>query len=246
MLPGLDAKVNPMWHKPVMAILSLVTVLLAACAPASTAMPIPVATDTPERVLIGSQVVASPTEVSAATPTPAETATPVPFVLDLTPLPTESPIPTLELPTEVARPPALQAWDGLPTYLADSTPGYDFRVLFDPQAWALAIDAFGAPALVHRAITNCIISPTTGRGLPPNATVQQETRKINGISYQISAISLNGTQQSVIYTGGDGRILTAFEVALEAEPSQCLLEAETVLGTLESVPASQATPIATP
>jgi hypothetical protein len=53
-------------------------------------------------------------------------------------------------------------------------------------------------------------------------------------------------QQSVTYTAGDGRIYTAFQVSVEERPDQCLLEAETVLSTLTSVPESQATPIATP
>ncbi|MGE5071967.1 MAG: hypothetical protein ACM3MF_00950, partial [Anaerolineae bacterium] len=73
-----------------------------------------------------------------------------------------------------------------------------------------------------------------------------EMRRINGISYQISAVSVNGVKQLVTYTGGDARIYTGFQVSIEERPDQCLLEAETVLGTLTSVPISQATPIATP
>ena len=41
-------------------------------------------------------------------------------------------------------------------------------------------------------------------------------------------------------------ILTAFQVAVDERPDQCLLEAESVLGTLTSIPLSEATPIATP
>jgi hypothetical protein len=155
-------------------------------------------------------------------------------------------LPTLVLPTEPARIPSVQAWDGLPTYPAESHPGYYFRVQFDPQSWALTTDQYGAPALAHRAITNCIVSPTQGRGLPLNATAEQEIRKIGDISYQISSVSVNGVKQSATYSGGDGRIYTAFQVAVEDRPDQCLLEAETVLGTLTSIPVSEATPIATP
>jgi hypothetical protein len=236
-----------MSHKCLLAILSLTGVLLASCAAMPTAVvppPAPTATAQPEQ-LLQPQVLSSPT---AALPSATEalTSTPEPFALNLTPLPTETPLPTLEIPTVAPRAPVLEAWDGLPTYLADSAPGYYFRVLFDPDAWALTTDYYGAPALVHRAIRNCIIAPTAGHGLPPNATVSQEVRRIDAISYQISTISLNEVRQSVTYTGGDGRILTAFQVTLDERPDQCLQEAELVLGTLTSLRISEATPIATP
>ncbi len=235
-----------MSHKPLLAILTMTSVLLAACSAAPTAQLAPPPTPTARvEPLLQPQILASPTAVEPAA-TETQTATPEPFALDLTPLPTETALPTLLLPTEPPRLPSLLAWDGLPTYLADSNPGYYFRVEFDPNAWALTTDYYGAPSLVHRAIRNCIISPTAGRGLPSNATVSQDVRKIGDISYQISTVSVNGIAQSVTYTGGDGRILTAFQVSLEERPDQCLLEAEAVLGTLTSVPISQATPISTP
>ncbi len=223
--------------------------LLAACgAPAPTAAPAPVIpTDTLQPQVVAPLVLASPSgQANEATPTEVVTETAAPFVLNLTPVPSDTPIPTVEIPTVVARPPTLQVWDGAPTYLADSRPGYDFRVSFDPNAWALTTDAFGFPSLVHRAITNCTISPGSGHDLPPNAAVDHETRRINGISYQISTVSVNGVKQSVTYTAGDGRVFTAFQVSVEDRPDQCLLEAEAVLGTLTSIPVSEATPIATP
>lgn len=235
-----------MAHKSLLATLSLTGLLLASCAAMPTAIvpPLaPTATARPPEQSLQPQVLASPT---ALLPAEAPTSTAEPFVLDLTPLPTETALPTLEIPTIAPRAPLLADWDGLPTYLADSAPGYYFRVEFDPDAWALTTDYYGAPALVHRAIRNCIISPTAGHGLPPNATVAQEMRKIGPISYQISTVSLNDVRQSVSYTGGDGRILTAFQVALDERPDQCLLEAEAVLGTLSSVPVAAATPISTP
>lgn len=235
-----------MSHKPLLAIFSLVGLLLASCAPASTSVaPPPPPTATARIEPLQPQLLSSPTTIES-TQTEALTSTPEPFALDLTPLPSETALPTLQLPTEPARAPVRQAWDGLPTYLADSVPGYYFRVQFDPSAWALTTDYYGSPALAHRAIRNCIISPTAGHGLPPNATVAQDVRRIEAISYQISAVSVNGVEQSVTYTGGDGRILTAFQVSLDERPDQCLLEAEIVLGTLTSIPISQATPIATP
>ncbi len=226
-------------------ILLVTSLLLAACAPRAVTLPIPTKFVQPSSQLL--QTLPSPTaESNQPTPTEIVTETAAPFVLQLTPAATETPLPTLEVPTEVARPPALAVWDGLPTYLADSQAGYYFRVQFDPNAWALTTDYYGSPSLVHRAITNCILSPAAGRGLPPNASVEQEMRRINGISYEISTASVNGVKQFVTYSAGDGKIFTAFQLTLQDRPDQCILEAETVLGTLASVPVSLATPIATP
>ena len=219
--------------------------LLAACAPRAATLPAPTKFAQPNSQLL--QPLASPTaESNQPTPTEVLTETPAPFVLQLTPAASETPLPTLEIPTEVARPPALAVWDGLPTYLADSQPGYYFRLQFDPNAWALTTDHYGSPALVHRAITNCMLSPAAGRGLPPNASVEQEMRRINGISYQVNTASVNGVKQFVTYSAGDGKIFTAFQLTLQDRPDQCILEAETVLGNLASVAVSLATPIATP
>ena len=57
---------------------------------------------------------------------------------------------------------------------------------------------------------------------------------------------MNGVKQFVNYTGGDGNILTAFEVSFQDQADQCLTDAETVLAELKSVAITQATPIATP
>ncbi len=236
---------NRISRTAVFALALVIGLSMAGCGAAATAPAPP--TQRPQAPLLPPQApptaAAQPNEPTA---TEIVTSATEPFVLDLTPLPTETALPTLVLPTEAIRLPSLAVWDGLPTYPAESRPGYYFRVQFDPRAWALTIDQYGFPALAHRAITNCIISPTQGRGLPPSATSDQEMRKIGDISYQISKVSLNGVRQSAMYTAGDGRIYTAFQVAVEDRPDQCLLEAEAVLATLTSVPVSEATPIATP
>lgn len=229
----------------VIAALWITGLLAAGCARAPFAPPAPTSTTGPRP--LEPLILASPTaQPNESTPTEIATGTSAPFILDLTALPTETPLATVEVPTVLARPPAQQVWDGLPTYLAESNPNYYFRVLFDPQAWALTTNNYGSPALVHRAITNCTLSPTGARDLPPNAVVDQETRRINGISYQVNTVSVNGVRQTVTYTAGDGRIFTAFQLSLDDRPDQCIQEAELVLGTLTSVPVSSATPIATP
>ncbi len=193
-----------------------------------------------------STIAPSDTPESAVTSSPTATFTSQPFALQFTPVPTETPLPTLELPTQSPNQKTLQIWDGVPTYLADSQPGFDFRTRFDPDIWALTTDQFGFPALGHRSIPTCIISPASGKGLPLNVTVDQEVRKVGTVRYQISTAYLNGVKQFVNYTGGDGTILTAFQVSFQDQADQCTSDAETVLATLTSVAVSQATPSATP
>lgn len=228
--------------------------ILAGCGAAATPSAVPAATTpTIQALVLGSP--GAPTEESTALPTlsaptasaaPSQTFTAEPFALHFTPVPSETPLPTLELPTLPPNPPVLQIWDGVPTYLAESRPGLYFRLRFDPNLWALTTDNFGFPALGHRRISDCVISPAAGRGLPLNATVEHNVRKIGTISYQVDTVYVNGVRQFVNYTGGDGNVYTAFEVAFQDQADQCLMDAEGVLGTLKSVPVSQATPASTP
>jgi len=159
---------------------------------------------------------------------------------------TDTPLPTLELPTEIVNPPARMVWDGAPTYLAESTPGYAFRVTYDPELWALTTDQFGDPALAHRAIPGCVITVTSGRGLPGNMTVEHDALQTGGITFDVGKVYENGVLKFVTYTGGDGTIITGFEARFEDQADECLADAVKVLSTLTSVPASQATPTPTP
>ena len=226
-------------------------VLLAGLVTGCASLPIPsvLSVDTQPPQAVAPASLATPTALMTATASQSAssaTATTAPFALDFTPVATDTPLPTLELPTESIRAPALEIWDGFPTYPAESTPDYYFRVKFDPDAWALTTDQYGFPALGHRAISGCVISPAAGRGLPLNGSVEHEIRKIGGISYQINTGYMNGVKQFVTYSAGDSRIYTAFEVSFQDRPDQCVLEAEVVLSTLTSVSIFQATPIATP
>ncbi len=181
-------------------------------------------------------------------PPPALTATPTAgeFALNLTPLPTETALPTLALPTESKFAGALEAWDGMPTYLADSQPGFAFRVSYDPSLWANTVDAYGSPALANRTIPGCMIAPTAGRGLPLNGTVDHAVRRIGAISFQVNTAYVNGVRQFVNYVGGDGVVSTGFQVSFAEPADQCLSQAESVLGTLKAVALSEATPVPQP
>jgi len=177
-------------------------------------------------------------EPQTSEPQGLETATPKPFPTQTLPTPTDTPLPTLALPTEVVNPPAKLVWDGTPTYPGESTPGYAFRVTYDPELWALTTDQFGFPALGHRNIPGCVISVTSGRGLPANMTVEHDVLYVGNITFDVGKVSENGVLKFVTYTGGDGIIITGFEVTFEEQVDECLAEAVTVLSTLTSVPVS--------
>jgi hypothetical protein len=222
-------------------ILILVLSLLITSCGAAAATPAPAATQAASVTESFSGPVNTATlEPPTDTPTPAPTRTPAATL-------TDTPLPTLELPTEAVNAPARAVWDGVPTYPAESTPGYDFRVTYDPDLWAVTTDQFGFPSLAHRNISNCIISETSGRGLPPNLTVDHDVLRTDTVTFDVGTVFENGVRKFVTYTGGDGNIITAFEVSFEPENGDaCIADAVTVLSTLRSIPASRATPTLTP
>ena len=177
----------------------------------------------------------APTSTPASTSTPAPTRTPA-----LTQ--TETPLPTLELPTEIRNAPLRMVWDGTPTYLGDSTPGFAFRVTYDPDLWAVTTDQFGFPSLAHRNIPGCVISVTSGRGMPPNISIEHDVLETDTVTFDVATAFENGVKKFVTYTGGDRRIITAFEVSFQEQADVCIADAVTVLSTLYSIPVSQATP----
>lgn len=194
------------------------------------------------------------TEAPAATEPPAfqsleaptrqstEVATSTAVATQSIPTRTDTPLPPLELPTEQVNAPARMVWDGTPTYPGESTPGYAFRVTYDPDLWALTTDQFGFPALGHRGIEGCVISVTSGRGLPLNLTVEHDILHTGTISFDVGNVYENGVLKFVTYTGGNGIIITGFEVSFREQVDECLADAVKVLSTLTSVPVSQSTP----
>lgn len=224
-------------------VLSLVLTSCGGAAPAATQAP--AATEAPV------------TEAPAATEDffgGVNTATPEPPTETFTPAPTntpaatstDTPLPTLDLPTEAINAPARAVWDGVPTYPGESTPGFAFRVTYDPDLWALTTDQFGFPALAHRNLAGCIISETSGRGLPPTLTVEHDVLRTDTVTFDVGIALENGVKKFVTYTGGDGNVITAFEVSFTEQSDACLADAVTVISTLRSIPASQATPTLTP
>jgi hypothetical protein len=228
-------------------VILILSLLITSCggAPAPTQAPAPI--ESPADVQNPTQTVIASTNTAVDTPTPASTSTPVSTetpAATRTPAvtPTDTPLPTLVLPTEAVNPPSRQVWDGTPTYPGDSQPGYSFRVTYDPAIWALTTDQFGFPALGHRTIPNCVISVTSGRGLPPNMAVEHEMLQTENITFDVGTAFENGVKKFVTFTGGDGNIITAFEVSFQEESDACVKDAVDVISTLTSVPVSRATP----
>jgi hypothetical protein len=224
-------------------VLSVFITSCGAAAPAATE--VPAATEAPATEAPGATE-AFGGDLNTATPEPpTETSTAAPTKTPASTL-TDTPLPTLDLPTEALNAPAKAVWDGVPTYLGDSTPGYDFRVTFDPDLWAVTTDQFGFPTLAHRNIPNCVISVTTGRGMPANMTVEHDILRTETVTFDVGTVFENGVKKFVTYTGGDGNIITAFEVSFDKVSDACLTDAVTVLSTLRSIRASQATPTLMP
>ncbi|HSG43147.1 MAG TPA: hypothetical protein VLA72_08320 [Anaerolineales bacterium] len=221
-------------------IILILTLILAACGGAAPAMEEPAMTEEPA---VADEPAASAQEFSAE-PTAElfviDTATPNPTEVLATP--TETSLPPIEMPALLPNAPALLAWDGTPTYLGDSLPGFDFRVMYDPEIWALTEDQFGYPAVAHRGIEYCAISVTSGRGLPANISVEQDILYTDKVTLYVGSAFEEGVKKFVTYTGGDGTIITAFMVSFEEQADECLADAEAVVTTLRSVPASLATP----
>ena len=222
-------------------VLSLWLTSCGGAAPAPTEAPLPIPTEAPSETQPPTETSMPAIDTPSATFSSLPTNTPAP-TNTLVVTPTDTPLPTLALPTEPVNAPVRQVWDGTPTYPGDSTPGYSFRVTYDPDVWALTTDQFGFPALGHRTIPNCVISVTSGRGLPPNISVEHEMLQTEGVTFDVSVALENGIKKFVTFTGGDGTILTAFQVDFQEESETCLQDAVTVLSTLESVPISRATP----
>jgi len=221
---------------PFILILTLVLASCGGAAPAPTEAPaiteVPATTEAPAEPLVAE---ISPTLEPTQTFTPEPTYTP-------SVTPTETQLPPLELPTEAVNAPARMVWDGAPTYLGDSTPGYAFRVTYDPDLWAVTSDQFGFPALGHRNIEYCVIAVTAGRGLPANISIEHDVLYTDNVTFDVGVGFENGVKKFVTYTGGNGTIITGFEVSFQDQVDACLADAVTVLSTLKSVPVSQATP----
>ena len=214
----------------VIPFLILFALLASACASA----PAPAATEPATDLPLLPQETTTPA-------LPTETSTPI---VSPTPEPTltATPLPPLELPTLMPSPPPLAVWDGLPTYLGDSQPGYYFRVKYNPELWALTTDQFGMPALAHRKIEYCMLTPTAGRGLPPNVRVEHNVVYIDGLTYDVAMAYVNEALAFITYQGSNGTIYTGFQLDFQGLSDECRADALVVLSTLQAVPISQATP----
>ena len=224
-------------------IIPILIFLITSCAGAPAATEPPPATEAPATEPPATEPPAFQSlEAPTKMPSVVDTATSIPAPTQVISTLTETPLPTLELPTEVTNPPARMVWDGTPTYPGDSTPGFAFRVSYDPEFWAVTTDQFGFPALAHRTIPGCVISADSGRGLPATTTVDHEMVNLSTVAYDVATVYENGVKKFVTFTGGDGTVITGFVVDFVEDAETCQAAAVGVLSTLISIPVSQATP----
>lgn len=225
---------SPMFRRVI--IILVITFFITSCGAAATEAP------AEEEPVTTQEAVQQPLVIeNTSTLEPTQTFTPEPTQTPPS-TPTDTPLPPLEIPTEVANAPAKMVWDGAPTYPGDSQPGFAFRVTYDPELWAVTIDQVGFPALGHRNIPYCAISPASGRGLPANMTVEHDILYLDTVYYEVNTAYQDGAKKFVTYIGGDKIVFTGFEVVFDEQADDCLADAQTVLSTLQSVPVSQATP----
>jgi hypothetical protein len=78
--------------------------------------------------------------------------------------------------------------------------------------------------------------------MPANIVVEHDVLDTGTVTFDVGIAFENGVKKFVNYTGGDGTIVTAFEVSFLEQSDACLADAVTVLSTLRSVPNTQATP----
>jgi hypothetical protein len=163
--------------------------------------------------------------------------------------PTETLLPQLELPTERPRAPALLTWTGQPSYPGDTDPGLLFLMDYNPDVWAQTEGLFGDIVLGNRQIEYCTITPWTGRGLPVAWKVTHEFRALGSgptpPTFDVNTVTFNDVVKFVSYVGGDGKVLTGFQVSFNEQQDRCLQDAEAVFGTLRSfaaIPTSSPSP----
>lgn len=174
-----------------------------------------------------------------------EDITPFATPTDFPPTPTET-LPLVELPTPESTLPGVKTWSGAPTYSTESTPGFNFQVSYDGSLWVLMEDEMGRSALVHRQIPYCQMVPTAGRGVARGWTSDIQFRPIGSLQFEVDTVSQNGNVQYLNFFGGDGTILTGFQVSFQEQQDDCLLAAEAVLASLGSTPAPLSTPTQAP
>lgn len=201
---------------------------LSGCAP----VPFFITATPPEQNLLRE----TPTLLATATLPPSPTLTPSP-IPSPTVTPTDTPLPPLVPPTLPPFPPQKELWQGEPVYSADSKPGYLFQLEYATLEWGLSTDYSGAPALVHRNLPGCFITIAPPRGLPPGAQVETFQQTLGQVTFDVSIVyGANGEIQFMTFSGGDGNILTAFQVNLGSEQEACRQAVERLLSTFRSVP----------
>lgn len=172
-------------------------------------------------------------QVESVLPTVTVTRIPAPTATSTaSQIPTEAPTPTLPSP------PKDTLWWILPSYASSSVSadyGKLWQVEFNPKIWQLITNKFHVVQLIHRSLDNCSMSPTVGRGLPPEYSLEVERKDINSNSFDIRRMSLKGKLESINYCVSIADANSCFGLHTGDKPAICIENAERVLATLTSV-----------
>lgn len=173
-------------------------------------------------------ILPSPSNPSTSTPNP--TITTIPFFGT----PVETQLPELELPTLPVNGPSRMSWTGLPTYPVETDGNFLFRVDYDPASWAQTRGNFGGNVLASRVIPFCVITPINNNELPVAWKVDHQTRILGSTVFDVHTAILQDAAQFVTFIGGDGNILTSFQVTFKGNGQECLNQSEIVIASLRS------------
>jgi hypothetical protein len=144
--------------------------------------------------------------------------------------PTPPPTFTFEpLPIVTPSNPQFDVWV-IPSTYSVSPPF--FKVEFSPEVWKLNTNDQPYPMLQHLLLPECHISPSVGRGLPPDYSVEHTFRKIGDNTYELSIVSKAGQWVFSNYCTGNEDVGICFAIGSDDNQQTCIQDAEVVLSTL--------------
>ncbi len=203
-------------------IFGLLSLALAGCAKTILA-PTPTAQAT-------TAVPATPTLHYTMLPTWTPSSTPLP-VATRTPRNTSTPLPILGTLPAIPAANALELLVDRPTYAQLAKPANLVSLLYDPAEWSLNTaypGGFMGYALTSRAIYGCKLEPVVPVE-PAGLQVEQYTRPLGTIQFDITRASQAGVLEYATYCTGEGEDRTCYQVSPGDDHAACTQAAESVL-----------------
>jgi hypothetical protein len=230
-------------RKPSIIMLLFLSCVLAAC----TAEPTATATATPSRTSIPPSATTEfrliPSWTPTLSPPPSATATPRPTAtpdLTLRPYFTAQPNYTPLSGQGIATPDLVNSlpWLDRFSFASEEQPVLLFDLPYDPAAWRLetAYTPGGSGyQLVHRGISGCVLSQTTGGNASEEMTVEYTDETIGDSSYYIGQATEEDELVFVTYCTSYADMPTCFIAYPGASERRCLAEVEGMLASINFI-----------